>query len=560
MKEDFYVRGPIKRPLLFHENYTANSLKPRRGFIEIVPRTLLNGSAEKKSHSTTTFHCNPKQAVECGFMNRIYYLCANKYIKMKITFSHYISALLVAFLCSCSEYDKAGRTVKELPPIFPDYCNVSVPYNIAPLNFEIEGAHKVQVEVRDGKRLLMRKKGRGVIRFSEKEWHNMLLTNKGKSLTISVSAWMPQAPQGIRYSDFSVRIENDPIDPWIAYRLIPPGYELWNHMAICQRSLESFTEEKIVSNRQNDGGCVNCHSFCNYNPGQFMFHARGQNGGTVLLNRGKVSKIALDQMGPKKSGTYPMWHPSGRYIAFSSNDTRQSFYGYSRDKIEVYDLTSDLMVYDVEHNRVLTDPRFTTKENWETFPTFSPDGKWLYYCVAHAQNMPPAFDKLKYALCRVSFDERTGLLGPNVDTVYSSAKQGGSVSFPRISPDGKYLMYTWAGSATFPIHHKEADLHVIRLSDGCEMNTDALNSDEVDSYHSWSSNGRWVLFSSKRVDTRYTRLFIAHISSDGIFSKPFLLPQEKPSHNRERLYSYNIPEFIKGKVCLPKDGVSALFR
>ena len=123
-----------------------------------------------------------------------------------------------------------------------------------------------------------------------------------------------------------------------------------------------------------------------------------------------------------------------------------------------------------------------------------------------------------------------------------------SVSFPRVSPDGKHLMFTLADYATFPIWHQEADLWMTDLQDGRTFSLDALNSESVESYHSWSSNSRWVVFSSRRLDGLYTRPYIAYVSADGTVGKPFLLPQSKGGFYEKCMNSYNIPELIKGKV------------
>lgn len=467
---------------------------------------------------------------------------------------------LLALLAACHPRRTARMAVSIEPRIFPDYRQVTVPATIAPLNFEVSGARRAQAVLScRGKELLCVVSRDSVVRFPLKAWHQALQAAAGGSLEVTVSLWNTTHPDGLRHKPFSIYVSSDSIEPWIAYRLIPPGYELWHRMGIYQRDLTNFTEKPIVTNRQNHDGCVNCHSFWRYSPEQFMFHARGQNGGTVLLREGRLTKLALEQMGPKKSGTYPMWHPLGRYIVLSSNTTRQSFYGHSRDKIEVYDLQSDLIIYDVRQDRVLADPRFNTADAWETFPAFSPDGRYLYYCVAHAVPMPGHYADLKYALCRVPFDEHTGRLGAHVDTLWSPSRGGGSVSFPRLSPNGRFLLFTLAECGTFPIHHKEADLKMLRLDDGRLMSTAALNSSDVDSYHSWASSSRWVIFSSKRLDGRCTRLFLAHVDSNGRFGKPFLLPQKSPMHNRDRIYSYNIPEFVAGPVQLGSDEVASLF-
>ena len=475
----------------------------------------------------------------------------------------YISILtsaILLLLASCSSWKTPAASEKQLPPVFPDYVGVTVPANVAPPNFGIEGASHIQTVFTAGSETV-EVSGDDYIEIGESQWRDLTeaALKAGGKISVAVAAWTERCPDGVEYSPFSIYVSADKIDNYVVYRLIPPGYESWSRMGIFQRDLTTYDETAIVTNEQNHNGCLNCHSFCNYDANKgLMFHARGQGGGTVVYQDGNLRKVALEQMGPQLSGTYPMWHPSGRFIAFSSNTTRQSFYGHSQDKIEVYDQRSDLMVYDVKNDCVLTDERFTDSLNWETFPAFSPDGKWLYFCTAKAVRVPMEYDKLRYSICRVPFDASTGQLGAKLDTVYSASRQGGSVSFPRISPDGKYMMFTWADCATFPIHHKEADLRMIDLGANAAVNTDALNSKDVDSYHSWSSNGRWIVFSSKRIDGRYTRLFLAHWDGKR-FSKPMLLPQQKPDHNRNRLYSYNIPEFSSAAVNIDRDEMAKLF-
>lgn len=462
------------------------------------------------------------------------------------------------FIMSCSSSPKEKSS--EQPDIFPDYRDVTVPVNIAPLNFMIEKAKRIETEISLEGELLYQFSGKEEVRFSEHKWREMVRMAKGKTLSVQVSVWNKQYPEGVRYKPFTIHVSNDSITPYIAYRLIPPGYVLWKSMGIYQRNLENFEEKCLISNNQNHGGCVNCHSFHKYSPDRFFFHARGKNGCSVLVENGKPRRLELGKMPPYFNGTYPYWHPSGRYIVLSSCDTHQGFYGNSKNKVEVYDLNAVLMIYDLQENKVLTDKRFTQKENWITFPTFSPDGKQLYFCLAKACNMPVEYEQLKYALLRVSFNQEDGSLGEKIDTIYHPETAGGSVSFPRISPDGNHLLFTESACGTFPIWHKDADLRMINLTTGTYEDTNPLNSPDVDSYHSWDSKGKWVILSSRRIDGRYTRLFLAHYDPVSGFSKPFLLPQKSPLHNTQRLYSYNIPEFIEKPVQISQEETAGLFQ
>lgn len=217
-------------------------------------------------------------------------------------------------------------------------------------------------------------------------------------------------------------------------------------------------------------------------------------------------------------------------------------------RTEVYDTASDVVVYDIEQRAILSAPEIFTQGSFETFPTFSPDGKTLYYCSAPACPMPDSIRQLKYSLCSLSFDASSGTFSTTVDTLYNACLNGKSISFPRISPDGNYLLCTISGYGTFPIWHKDADLYMIDLKTGKGHYPEALNSDDTESYHSWSSNGRWIVFSSRRLDGLYTRPFFAYVNENGEISKPFLLPQKKTKYYTTLMKSYNIPEFITGKV------------
>lgn len=163
---------------------------------------------------------------------------------------------------------------------------------------------------------------------------------------------------------------------------------------------------------------------------------------------------------------------------------------------------------------------------------------------------------MKYSLCSISFDPETRRFGHQVDTLYSSEQatvqitgaEHKSASFPRVSPDGKQLVFTLSEYGNFSIWHKDADLYRIDLDSGVMHRMDEVNSDDVESYHSWSSNSRWLVFSSRRIDGLYTRPYLVHIDENGKTGKPFVLPQEDPDFYSRFMFSYNIPEFVKGKV------------
>lgn len=455
-------------------------------------------------------------------------------------------------LASCSSQEPVPeRMLKQCPSIFPDYAGVTIPSNIAPLRFSLEEKPEEAVAVisgRMGKVVVEAEEGSFLI--PEKKWHNLLYASAGDSLQVKV--YVRREGQWCMYDPFSWYVSPDGLDPYLVYRLIEPGYVLWNRMGIYQRDLTSFKQEAILTNDKTQYNCMNCHSFNSCEPERMVFHMRAQLAGTYLNGPDGVKRLEARINGKIQSLVYPSWHPSGRFVAFSMNQTMQAFHLNDRNRIEVYDLASDVMVYDLERDVVLTDSLLMKQTAFETFPAFSPDGKKLYFCSAEAKTLPYEFDQVKYSLCSIDFDAESRSFGTQVDTLYNGRLKNKSVSFPRVSPDGRFLVFTLSSYGNFSIWHKDADLMMVDLKTGQVSELEGVNSNDVESYHSWSSNGHWLVFSSRRVDGLYTHPYLVHVDGEGHWSKPFVVPQSDPQFYRNFMYSFNIPELVKGEVKLDK--------
>ncbi|MDD4697939.1 MAG: hypothetical protein PHR52_10440 [Fermentimonas sp.] len=463
--------------------------------------------------------------------------------------------LLIILICllsvGCSSNYNSVIELEVYPDIFPDLTEVTLPYNISPLNFTVnEGSNGARVVIENEKSSIKINSKNGEITIPYRKWRRLLSDSKGGTLNFNVS--IKKGGTWERYKSFPVYVSSEPIDKYIAYRLIPPGYELWSKMGIYQRNLENYDQSAIFENSLTGGSCVNCHSFPSQNPDKMLFHMRQIHPGTILVDNGEVKKLNTKTDETMSALVYPSWHPSGDYIAFSVNNTQQLFHQNHENRIEVYDLSSDVVVYDVNNYEIITSPELFSEGVFETFPTFSPDGKTIYYCTADSVEMPKQYQSVKYSLCSISFDPVSRTFGDKVDTLYNAKLNDKSVSFPRVSPDGKSLMFTVSDYGNFSIWHKESDLWLLDLSTKEYNPLDKLNSDDVESYHSWSSNSRWVVFSSRRLDGLYTRLYIAYMDEQGNPGKPFLLPQKNQNYYNESIYSYNIPEFITDKVEVSK--------
>ena len=443
-------------------------------------------------------------------------------------------------LVACSETPTNAQARAEYPAIFPDYVGVTIPYNIAPLNFRLDfPAECCYVRVGD-----QSYSGKQSIRMDEKKWRKLLEAHKGG--TIEVELFTKQEGVWSQWKPFTITVSEKPIDSHLVYRLIEPGYEKWHIVGIYQRDLTTFEETPIIRNDMTGYNCMNCHSFCMGDPGQMLFHMRAANGATYLLQDGKLQKLNTKTDETVSNLTYPAWHPSGRYVTTSVNTIRQFFHSVKERKMEVFDMESDVVVYDVQQQAILSAASLITKSDYETFPAFSPDGKWLYFCSTPAVEMPTNYEQIRYNLCRVAFDAEQGAIQLPIDTLVRADSL--SATFPRLSPDGRFLLYTETAYGQFPIWHTDAEQRMLRLSDRTQVDMSLMNSADTDSYHSWSSSSDWVVFSSRRDNGLYTLPYFCAIDAEGHPAKPFLLPQADPEKYDYQLYSYNLPELVKGRV------------
>jgi hypothetical protein len=457
--------------------------------------------------------------------------------------------LVILGLSGCSSRPTDVTKTDALPEIYPDYVGVTIPVGIAPLNFSMQNVDVdlVDVHIRGSKAGELHANG-AYADFDIDGWHQLLEQNKGSQLTVTVCA----RKDGLwtQYKDFTIAVSPYALDEWgLTYRRIAPGYEVYSHMGLYQRDLSTFDETAIIDNTQIPGQCVNCHMSNRTNPDRFVFHVRGQHGATMVQMDGQREwlKAKNDLLGG--SMVYPYWHPSGKYCAFSTNQTRQGYHVVKDERIEVFDLSSDVFVYNPVTHEILTDSLLSTKEWSENSPVFSPDGKWLYYMTCLQQEYPAHYKDEKYNLCRIAFDAEKGTYGNQVDTLFNAVSMDKSLTWPRPSYDGKYILFTLLDYGYFSIWHEESDQWLLDLQTGEARELKAMNSPRADSYHNWNVNSHWVVFTSRRDDGLYSRLYLASIDDKGQCSKPFMLPQRNPQKYYERsIYSFNTPDFTSKRV------------
>lgn len=471
-------------------------------------------------------------------------------------------SLLAALLWSCGGKPSGAALSDRQPALWPDYAGATLPRDIAAPAFVIaDTASSYFTEIgrcgSDPAISLSSSSGEVIPPLSK--WHSLLNEAAGDSIYIRVTLTDAQG-HSEQLRDVVCPVSSDSIDSWLVYRLLYPGYELWREMGIYQRNLNDYTQEAVLDNADIDLHCVNCHNFAAGSPETMMIHVRGSKGGTLIRRDGKTVKVNPKCPALENGATYPAWHPSGRFIAFSANEIRQFFHTSGTKTIEVSDLMADMTLYDVEADKAVPVPGLEGPEWMETFPTWSPDGTRLYFCRAKGYVEGIPLDSIRYDLCSIGFDPATQTF-TEPEVIYPAASRGESVSFPRVDPSGRWLLFTLSSYGNFSIWHPESNLMLLDLTDGTIREAGEINSADVDSYHSWAPNGRWVVFSSKRMDGLWARPFVAAFDpSTGRFGHPFPVPQEDPRFYDDFMKTFNVPELISRPITETGDFIEAVNR
>lgn len=453
---------------------------------------------------------------------------------------HIILTAAVLAVSACKGIDYTAVDGSEGPlVIYPDYKEVTVPANIAPLNFHyaMKGARKASTTFTAGDKSVTIKGSE--VEWPVRKWKSFIAGAEGK--TISVSAEV--AVEGETVTDnWNIYVSNDPMDGYLTYRLIEPSYQMFHEVSIEERCVEDFSETTICDFKNTDNACMNCHTHAQQRGDLSFYYIRGAKGGTVLNRDGKLRKLTLNAPGMLSGTVYGEIHPEGRYGVFSTNVILPSLHTMAQNRMEVYDSASDLTVADFDNDVMINLPHIARADKLETFPCFSADGSSVFYCSADTVALPQDIRDLKYSLLRAAFDAESGRISEAADTVWNGPANNASVCHPKASPDGRWLMFTVADYGTFPLYHTECTLCLMDLETLEIKKLDSVKGDKSDTYHSWSSNSRWFVFASKRGDGQYGKPYFCHMDENGNVSKPFVLPQRSSHFYELNLKSFNVPD------------------
>ena len=488
-----------------------------------------------------------------------------------------VTALVALGLAAACVILRAGRMPQvegavpagRFPRLAPDYAGVTIPPNIAPLNFCLEEdgvCFYVRIHSARGGAIEVSSR-RGEVAIPLRPWRALLSENAGGELVLDVHV---QSADGSwrRYEPVRNRIARERIDRYVSYRQFNVLFDPFRRMRIFQRSLEDFEREVVLDNRSFGDGCMGCHTCWNQGTEKAVLQVRAasENGGSgmLLLEGGQVRKVSTITERTPRLAAFSSWHPSGELIAFSINKVKQFFHAARTEIRDGVDLDSDLAVYVLDSGQVTSTKAIADPDRLESWPAWSADGRHLYYVSSpvpwkERSKWPPEdYEQAMYDLMRIPYDLATQAWG-EPETVLSAAEAGGSVTLPRPSPDGRFLVFCLSDYSTFPTFQPSSDLHLLDLATR-EWRRMECNSDRSESWHSWSSNSRWLAMGSKRDDGLFERLYFAYVDESGRAAKPFAMPEEDPAFYRSFFQVRQLPELMDQPMPVTGERLARLIR
>ena len=205
----------------------------------------------------------------------------------------------ILLLASCAQTHENAEQVDHLPNMYPDYADVTIPVNIAPLNFEIRDKNLTNIETtltiegadaNDAANTLTATSNSQNLKFDMDDWKAFLQKAVGKNIKVQIYSKSNEG-EWTAFKPFTWQVVGDSLDAYLTYRLIEPDYEVWNKIQIKQRCIENWQEKILADHNLQENRCMNCHAFGNQDSNLSMVYIRGEGGGAILNRNGKLRKL-----------------------------------------------------------------------------------------------------------------------------------------------------------------------------------------------------------------------------------------------------------------------------
>jgi hypothetical protein len=460
------------------------------------------------------------------------------------------------------------KVLNRFPSITPDYVDVMVPPNIAPLNFIVEEPGdrffvRLSGLAGESTEIISKKPG---IKIPMKKWKRLLAANRGGSYRMDIC--VKRGNQWVRFKTMTNGIAKEKLDSYLTYRKLSTMFYQPNpEMGIYQRNIETFDERLILHRRQVRNECINCHTAAANQTNTMLFHVRRRDKGPgmVIIHNGTVrmENHSLTSRGLLISLT--SIHPDGRVMAFAA--VQMGFFSFvgggSIDDRLQFEYAADLGLYDMETGEIRFIPGLSSPEYNETWPSWSGDGTYLCFSrckvtwpapkPGEEKVLPENYKDVKYDLMRASYDSSTRTFG-EPEVLLSAQEVGKSCLQPSVSFSGRFVAFLLADYGIFPLLRPGSDIYLMDMKSRT-YKAMACNSPQSESMVHWSSNDRWILFGSKRRDLVYTRLYFAYVDENGQSRRAVELPQEDPMAEETNLKIYTTASLLKAPVNYKRDDV-----
>ena len=371
--------------------------------------------------------------------------------------------------------------------------------------------------------------------------------------------------KALAYDYVKIVISKDKVEDPIFYRTVtlPFSYAV-DHLETIKWRLGYVSDElKPFTVLENLPVCGNCHSFSTDGKIMGMDVDYGNDKGSYsIFEIEKEVKLTKDKIitwsdykrgdGEQTFGLLSAVSPNGRYVISTLKD-RSVF--VKIDNLEYsqlfFPIKGILVFYDRETKKFKTLKGADDNKFVNSNPSWSPDGNYIVFARAKYYKLPEIEKSkkailpielaqdfvtrkklIKYDLYRVPFNNGSG---GKAEPIAGASNNGKSNYFPKISPDGKWIIFTQANS--FMLLMPDSKLYIMPANGGKPRKM-KCNLSNMNSWHSWSPNGKWVVFASKHFGP-YTQLFLTHIDENGNDSPPVLLEQFQFDN-----LAANIPEFL----------------
>ncbi|MBN2140741.1 MAG: PD40 domain-containing protein, partial [Desulfovibrionaceae bacterium] len=364
-----------------------------------------------------------------------------------------------------------------------------------------------------------------------------------------------------------IEVSPDPVAAQVFFQRIPlpfaeakknPGLSSW-----VLGDPASYSAPRVVM--QGLKTCANCHAFSA--DGRVVgldLDFKGDKGGYGLAEVGPKVVLGPDEFiswndfkplpGVPSMGLFAKISPDGRYVAATIRERPFMFVLDDPWYTQLFfPATGVLAVYDADQGRFFSLPGADFEDLVQTSPAWSPDGRYLAFARAEVREdllgvmgqrrfvlAAPGtriFELnqrhlIRFELFRVPFNNGAG---GSPEPIAGAGANGRSNYFPRYSPDGKWIVFCQAPTGL--VGQPGSELWIVPAEGGRARRMNC-NLAEYNSWHSFSPNGRWLVFASK-VGTPYTELYLTHLDPDGRDSVPVRLWRFS-SRDRAAV----IPEFV----------------